>query len=230
MKKLALIAIVLWSSIQAMGGEVRRTLDVNAFSTISLDNAYHVYIRRGHEQEVVVIGEESDIARLEANVRDGELSFDRNNRSLLDRANTDEIKIFITVVTLRGIEVSGAVHLESKNRLDVGTFHLEVSGACEIDLELDASHVNVEVSGASDVDLSGRARSSNIEISGASDLDASNLQTNRTELEASGACNVKVYTTDQLTVEASGASDVSYRGNPELDVESSYASSIKHIE
>lgn len=223
MKRLITLTIALTLSAIAFGQTIRETIEVSTFNRLEVSGAYTVFIRQGPAQEVVAIGTESAIDAISIEVNDGQLEISK--RGVLNMSNSD-VRLFITVTQMKEISVSGAVTLESKNRIDGSDLEIEASGASSLDLKVDMNNVRINASGASNIDLEGRSRTCQIEMSGSSDLDADEWIVNRMSIEISGASDADVHATETLEVEASGASSVSYRGNPTVDSEVSYASSL----
>ena len=104
---------------------------------------------------------------------------------------------------------------------------IDLSGASQLQLNVEVPEVEVEISGAAKLALTGEADSGEIELSGASKANLVNFVLKNLALATSGASNASVNVTETLGVEASGAAHVSYSGNPKVTSHVSGAASLK---
>jgi|GEM_PF-2060745 len=144
--------------------------------------------------------------------------------------NLADINVYITIRELKGLEVSGAVEVVSKNKLTCSRLNIDLSGAVETQLELSAGTVSVETSGAVELDLKGDCNHLEVETSGAAEVRAQDFKAESCSVETSGASSIDVRASKVLRISSSGASNVTYRGEPEkLEVETSGASEVRKI-
>ena len=124
------------------------------------------------------------------------------------------------------ITVSGASNLEID--IEAANSRIEVSGASRLEGTLKTSgDVRAQITGASRAKLEGSARSLTLEGSGASNANMENLAVQDADVEMSGASHATVSPEDTMRVSLSGASSLSYTGNPALEaIEVSGASTI----
>lgn len=104
---------------------------------------------------------------------------------------------------------------------------IDLSGASQLQLNIEVPEVEVEISGAAKLALTGEADCGEIELSGASKANLENFVLKNLALTALGASNASVNVTESLEVEASGAAHVSYSGNPKVTSHVSGAASLK---
>ena len=104
---------------------------------------------------------------------------------------------------------------------------IDLSGASQLQLNVEVPEVKVEISGAAKLALTGEADSGEIELSGASKANLENFALKNLALVTSGASNASVNVTESLEVEASGAAHVSYSGNPKVTSHVSGVASLK---
>ena len=104
---------------------------------------------------------------------------------------------------------------------------IDLSGASQLQLNVEVPEIEVEISGAAKLALTGEADSGEIELSGASKANLENFVLKNLALATSGASNASVNVTETLGVEASGAAHVSYSGNPKVTSHVSGAASLK---
>ena len=200
------------------------------FTRLKISSAMKVWITQGDMCDVRVETEDGtnqDAIKIEQFGETLELSVRWKKFRISDLGT---INVYVTVQELKGLEVSGAVEIHSKNKLNCTRLDLELSGAVRTDLEISAGEAKVESSGAVDVTLRGDCRHLDIETSGATEVIAPELVADTCVIETSGASKIDVRAVKELKIEASGASEVTYRGEPEiLEIRSSGASEVKKV-
>ena len=143
--------------------------------------------------------------------------------------NATSLKLYITVVDIDDIDVSGAIEQNNKGTFKTENLEIDVSGAADINLDVDVENLTMEMSGASETTLSGTAENFEIEISGAGELQAKKLKTKNTSIDISGAGSAVVHAKKTLKVEVSGAGSVKYKGNPKIEKDISGAGSVEKL-
>ena len=140
------------------------------------------------------------------------------------------MNVYVTAVTLKSLDVSGAAKVTGETPLknteafglytsgaaktnlsiETGTFTNETSGAASNTLSLTAKDAKTEVSGAGNLTIKGSADRHETEVSGAGNLKALEFVTNYTDADVSGAGNARIMARQQLKAELSGAGNLSY--------------------
>lgn len=112
------------------------------------------------------------------------------------------------------MELSGAA-----NGRFVGTgvlFEGELSGASNLEAELEFTTCELDCSGASDADLAGTVDRVSVDGSGACSIDARNLKSEYASVELSGASKAKVYADKELRYDIPRSCKMTYYGNAKL--------------
>lgn len=174
-----------------------------------------IYIRQGPEQELVLVAQQKDLDNFEYEVVNGELEL--STRGFLWNQLGAEIEVYITVVNLRSIELSGAVKMESSNLLNPEQLEIELSGASELTLKIETKTLDLDMSGAAKATLEGTAESTDIDLEDASKLTADSLTIKQATLETSGASSATVHVEGMLSINAKDASHVTYSGDSQVD-------------
>jgi hypothetical protein len=112
------------------------------------------------------------------------------------------------------LTLSGASELNMD--METGAFEGELSGASEVSGHLKATNCDIELSGASETTLDGSGGNIRLEASGASDIDLDNFTVNDADINLSGASDASLDINGKLDVSLSGASLLEYSGNPTL--------------
>ena len=223
--KILLAATLILSMLtQAQTKEDRQVSD---FTGIEVSGAFTVYLRMGDKCALTVIAKDDVLSKVKTSVSSGVLHVEMD-QDWWDN-NNSKVELYVTLTTLRQIELSGACVVKSKNTLRGSTIDIEASGASKLDLALQCNLLEADFSGATNVTLRGTCAKVNIETSGASAIYGADLQAENMNLDVSGASKAEVNVTTQLVVDASGASKVRYKGNPSITQDVSGASSVQKL-
>jgi hypothetical protein len=130
------------------------------------------------------------------------------------------------------LDVSGACNIYSENKLSGSQpLELEVSGAGDIKVNVDAPKVTAGISGSGSVEMSGETRDFEIRLSGAGKARCYDMKSENTKVDISGAGSAEVYASVHLDAEVSGAGSVRYKGNAaNVNQQVSGAGSVKKAE
>jgi hypothetical protein len=203
---------------------VKEDRAVSNFTELEIGGAYKVYLSQGDKEKLVIEADKDEIGEIVTEVVGNKLKI-YTKSGWGERFH--EMTIYLTFKNLDYIDLSGAVDVSADKSLTFSELEMDVSGAAEIDLEMNADKYKAEFSGVSEIDFRGTCKTGYIEISGASDFNAEGLQFEDLSVELSGASDAKVFATKKLHIDVSGASSVRYKGNPpDISIDESGASSI----
>ncbi|MCX6271690.1 MAG: DUF2807 domain-containing protein, partial [Bacteroidetes bacterium] len=106
-------------------------------------------------------------------------------------------------------------------------FEIEASGASKVELMITTKNLVTETTGAAEVKLSGKVDYHRAEVSGAENLKAWELETNKANIEVSGAASAKLGVSEELTGETSGMGKITLKQEPKVkNVERSVVSKV----
>jgi hypothetical protein len=124
------------------------------------------------------------------------------------------------------LNVSGASQLDVD--MEAGDTVIELSGVSKIKGYLDAQKTKIRISGVSTCELEGASGNSDLDVSGASTASLEDFQLEDVNIKVSGASTAIINTDGILNLDISGASTLEYYGNPTLSkVSVTGASKIK---
>ena len=210
---LALVtSVTLNAQIRGNGEVTKQSHSVDNFDGIKVDGATTVVLTQGDDFKVIVETDSNIQQYVLAKVKNGILDFSFSTNKI---KKYKILKFYVTAPKISLIKVSGASDVNSSNELTGDKLKIIVSGASNINLNVNYSSITTKTSGASDVTLIGSTISSVVESSGASDFHGKNLLTTSSVIKASGASRCFVNATSNLSYEVSGASDVRYVSKPE---------------
>ncbi len=200
--------------VRGTGDIVSQTLDLDAFSEISLDISADVYLTQGDEQEVVVEGRQNIIDELNLDVFSGEWRIE-SDRCLKHAGN---MKIFITIPEITALSIQGSGDIHSENTIVSDRLDLSVSGSGDFDLAVDSESIDCKVSGSGDIYMEGVAADFDYRLSGSGNLNAFDLETQTMNIKISGSGDADVWVLEYLKIRVAGSGDIHYKGHPELDI------------
>lgn len=226
---------------------------VEHFTKVQVGSAISLYLSQGKEEAVAVsAGDEKYTARIRTEVRGGVLKIFVENGAWNNwNWGNRQLKAYVTIVNIEGLDISGASTVKVADGLKVNNFDLELSGASTLKVEgginSDGGKMDIEVNGASNMttalraadikfNLSGASQANvegttgglNIEATGASDFKGYGLQIENCRVEASGASSVNITVSKKLDAQASGASSIGYKGDAVItNLDVSGASNVK---
>lgn len=223
-----LLSFLLYSCINTIDGNgnvTKETRSVSDFNKIDISGRYEVLLNQGDKENLEIEVDENLLENIKSEVKNNTLIIS----SKRPVGKSKSLKLYITVIDVDDIEVSGAIKLMNKGTYKTDNLDLRASGAGDIDLDVETENLTIDMSGASETKLSGSSKNFDIEISGAGKLDAKKLKTRNTSVDISGAGSAVVFAKKTLKVDVSGAGSVKYKGNPKIEKDISGAGSVEKL-
>lgn len=164
------------------------------------------------DEKIEVVTDENLHEHINIAVKNDELIIDTRDKYL----DAEQVLLRIYYQDINEIDVSGAVSLNTENQLQTNHFSLDVSGACEGNLNVAVEDLEIEISGGGEPTLSGEAHHLDIDVSGAGEIKALDLQVQEADLQITGAGEIELSVENRLNVEVTGAGEVRYSGDPTI--------------
>lgn len=224
-----LFSIILFSAcMHAQPKKETRKLD--GFTSIDLSIAAEVQITQGQNYSVEIEADPKDLKNIDSKVVDSKLKFDSN----CNFCSFKDVKIYITLPKLTGIEIGGSGDITASNDFTTEALEIEISGSGSIQFQkLDAVKLDIDISGSGKITASGNTKPGDkldIETSGSGTVYLENCPFNSVESDISGSGKVKVNALKNLKSDVSGSGSVYYKGNPIIDSEVSGSGKIESIQ
>lgn len=184
-------------------------------SSLRASAGVDVFLRQGATESLTLDVKGFDEDEVIAEVRDGQLTLSRRQRSGLNGfsfGRSQYIKAYVTVRQLANIDVSSGADLEGETDLRADNLTIKVSSGADMTLRVNAQVLTITVSSGADANLSGSVGKLTAAASGGADLKADQLRADICYAEASGGADARVYGAKELYLRASGGGDVTYRG------------------
>jgi len=230
---LMIILLVFTGCRQVFGKRVRgsgniktETRDITGFNGVDVSGAIDVYVKNDSTQAVKVETDDNLLQYVETYVESGILKIHTRNGYNIRPRRT--VKVYVSSPDFQRFEASGACDVYSENKImGVNRVELDLSGASDAKLELNAPEVRAEVSGAGSVELKGETKNLVLDGTGSSDFKCYDLLAETVNVHISGSGDAQVSASVKLDVRVSGAGSVRYKGNPQVDQKVTGSGSVK---
>jgi len=184
--------------------EVRDNL--SAFTEVEAGGVFDILLIQGENYVVTIETDENLMSKVKTTVKDKRLELEAAN---VDKAT--KLYVIIESPEYTGVFFNGACNAETQGTLKAKNIVVELSGATEAVLAIDAEKmIEAVISGASDAEISGSAETFNAIISGAANLEAGEMIANKASVVASGVSNATVFAVEKGDAVISGVSDVEF--------------------
>jgi hypothetical protein len=202
---------------------------VSDFKDIEVGGAAKVYVSQG-DQHTVKVEVDENLQQFVEVIQEGNKIIVRQK----DNFNLDptgDLQIYVTSPVYNKIDVSGACDIIGQTLINnPEDLSMNISGAGDMKMEINAPHVAAEVSGSGNIDLKGETKSADLTLTGSGHAHCFELKTETTKIEISGAGSAQVYASVRLNAEVSGAGNVDYKGGASVDQHVSGAGSVHKVD
>ena len=206
------------------GKVIKQDRQVTSFNAMDISGAFEIILTQGDTEAVTVESDENLIPLIRTVVVGNELRISTKDPI----RNPTVMKVYVTLRDLQKIDISGAVNINTTNRMTLNELSIDASGASKSKLDIAVQKLSMDCSGASKMYFTGMAVNVKMDLSGASDIFAFDFPAETYFIELSGAGKAQIHVTKSLNAEISGAGNVVYKGSPEqVDQRVSGAGSIK---
>ena len=210
--------------VDGSGRVVEEIRNVGTFNRVELHGAGRLYIDFGSVPSLRIVAEDNILPIIETRV-EGDTLVVESDRSY----NTEiGINIYINMTQVREFSLRGAWKVIGQAQFNADRLDLELTGAGQLDLDVDAKRIYSSISGAGDINLKGNADLHELHISGVGSLDAYDLIVKDYIISISGAGSCHIFAGNSLDAHISGAGSIYYMGDP-ADVTSSITGTGKLV-
>jgi len=233
------LALVIFSScwnifgkkVRGNGTVITSNLDMSNMSYRSIDvsGSMDVYVKQDSVSSVKIETDENLIRYIVVRTEGDELKiYPKDNYNLRP---SGAIKVFVSGPVFKDFEASGACDFYSENKIsDPEKISLDLSGACNATMDLNAPEVSVDISGSGSAILKGETKNLEADGSGSSRFKCFDLKAENVEVDISGSGEAEVFASVKLDVEISGSGSVTYKGNAAVNQKISGSGSVKKVE
>lgn len=223
MKKILFPSLFLIGSL-TINAQISQTRDIKPFKKIEVSGAASIIYTQSDTLKLKVVADENEINNITTTVNDDVLSVKAKGNF------KHAYKIYVDNNSLTQVTCSGASRFSTSNTLQVDSFGIDASGASDVIATINAKAIDVMCSGASGVNLEGNTKTLYSTVSGASALKTYKLNSEVTNVTASGASTAKVFASQKINANATGSSTIKFKGDPaDVSAEASSSSSIAKV-
>jgi len=225
-----------WSlkGIRGEGPTVSEDVEISAVEGIILEIPATVYLEKGDEQSVRIDAQQNILDNIIKSTDDGLLKLRFNE----DVSRSEPIKVYMTINSLKGIDVRGSGEVISNTEFNsTENLYINISGSGNVYAEANAQEVDMNISGSGDIELKtvcerlysnisgsgdirldGSAEYAEFNTSGSGNIEAFNFIVETCKINIVGSGDAKLNVSNKLNVSITGSGDVHYIGNPTLSV------------
>ena len=204
---------IIAQNIYGEGTTVSEKIDLQTITGIGLGISADVFIKQGSSQEITIKAQKNIIDNIKTEINSGSwnIEFDKNVKK------HEDIKIFITLKTLKDVSIGGSGSIIGEGKFtSLGNLNLSIGGSGDIELDVEAKEISCSIGGSGEMKLAGSGNELSISIGGSGDIDAFDLNVKRCSVSTAGSGDINVNVSDELSVSMVGSGDVIYKGNPKV--------------
>ena len=198
--------------IKGNGDWKKEAFNLSDFKNIDLQDNFEVRLKQG-DFSVEVEAESNIMEYLKVENADGYLIL--GSKKGFKLKSSEDPRVYISMPDVNVITVSGVGKFRSEGNFKTENLEVMISGAADMELDLECTTLKTRISGAGDISLRGSADYFSTSNSGAGNIDAYDFVTKTTKISINGAGDAKVHATERVDANINGAGSVSYAGNPE---------------
>jgi hypothetical protein len=197
--------------IEDSGKHLIKNVTVSPFDEVEVSGPVKLVLRQDSSFAVTISADSNIVDKIKPSVSGNTFKIELDPMTY---CGTDSIVIHAGIGALKEIKAGGASKVYSDGKLNLADLNLDLSGATDLNLDVNAGKVNTEIDGAAKLVLSGQAGAHNLESKGTLQLDAFNFVVGNYDLDIEGTGKSNINVLNNLKVNTSGASAIYYKGNP----------------
>ncbi len=200
--------------VQGNGQIQDSTLQVEAFTNMTISNGMNVKYQPGEKHEVKIITDANLLAKVYVNVRGDWLTISKDN----DFGQATSIEIFVTSPSIREVNAhnSGVIRIDSL--LNQEFLKVGASNSGQVDLLAVTQNLELRTSNSGRIVIRGETEDLDASASSSGVIEAGDLLSQYANVSAEGSSSVKVRARDRLVSTCNGGSSVFYSGPETLKV------------
>jgi hypothetical protein len=216
---LLFILTVLLTGILSFGNKAlaeednfKKEITIKGINKIDITIACKMYLKQSQNESLRIKADEDIFNKLDIEQKDSTLYIESDCRT--NDFDDWDVEIYVSVKELKKLDIGGAVKLKNKDVLKGEKLSITISGAADLDLNLDVNKLLADFSGAVNAELEGKANYVVMDMSGASKVDAHDLISQAFYLDFSGFGKAEIHAEKVLKVDMSGMGVIKYSGKP----------------
>jgi hypothetical protein len=185
---------------------------VGEFKNIGIAGNIHLYITQGPATPLRIETDENLFDFIELVQEGSRVEIKVRNGYNLKPSN--EIKVYASSPLVNEFHAAGSCDIIGQNKITTtDDMNIELSGSCDVQLELNSPRVKADLAGACSLVLKGETKKLDVEGSGSTDIKSMDLLAEEVNVDISGSGDAEVFASVKLDVDISGSGSVRYKGN-----------------
>jgi Putative auto-transporter adhesin, head GIN domain len=215
--------------IRGNGNITTQTRSAGDFHSVDVSGHIDVYARQDSSPSIKIETDDNLQQFIETIESGGVLRI--RERPGFNLRSRFPIKVYVSSAAFKQFEASGACDLFSDGKItNPSDLDFDLSGSCDVKMEVSAPKISVDMSGAGAIWLKGDTKELRVHGSGSTDVKCIELMADNVDLDISGAGDAEVYANVKLSGSISGAASVRYKGTAQTDIHTSGATSVKKVD
>src|SRR6185295_60899 len=174
---IAVAALLLFSScrqifakrIRGNGNITTQTRSAGGFNSIDVSGSIDVYVRQDSSPSIRVEADDN-LQQYVETFRDGDVLRIKTEEGY-NLKPSKQIKVYVSSAMFKRFEASGACNIFSEGKINsTSGIDVDLSGSCDVTMEISAPKITADVSGACSVKLKGDTKEFKIQGSGSTDI------------------------------------------------------------
>ncbi|SFF57644.1 head GIN domain-containing protein [Thermoflexibacter ruber] len=222
--KILLFVFYIFSihSVLAQGVEDR---NIEEFDRIDASGYFDIYLKKGDKPSLRVESKRLSLDEIITRVSGTTLRIETTRRHFRDEERSI---IYVTYTNLKDIYASVAGNIIGESPIQGEKLRIEMSGAGNIELEVEVQNLDVRLSGVGNLEIMGKTKDLEVDMSGTGAFRGFKLKAENAEVFMSGVGKAQVYATERLIAETSGIGSIRYRGEPKkIRARANFLGSVK---
>lgn len=233
---LALLCTIFLGSCRMFGKRIKGsgnvttvTNNATGYNAVDVSGAIDVYVKNDAVQSVKTTTDDNLHEYLKIREEGGTLYISvKGNYNLKPSAG---IKVYVSGPNFRKFEASGACDIFTEGMVsNTESIAIELTGASDANLSLNAPRISADLSGAGSLTLTGQSRDLELDGTGSTSFKCLDMLAENVNVDITGAGNAEVFASVKLEVSVSGAGSVKYKGNASVNQKVSGAGSVSKLE
>ncbi|HVU58140.1 MAG TPA: head GIN domain-containing protein [Puia sp.] len=187
---------------------------VTDFHAIHVSTGIRLYLTQGGEKAVAVSASQAEYRdRIQTEVKNGVLHiyYDTEKWKWFDM-HGKELKVYVSCVTIDGLEASSGAKVEVNGTLKSGTFTMGFSSGAKFDGKVEASDLKIDQNSGAQSTISGTAGHLQASATSGSHLHGYDLVAGNCEVKANSGGSIDISVEKEMEVSAHSGGRIRYQG------------------
>jgi hypothetical protein len=214
MKTLFTFLVLVSFNATQLNAQQTEKRNVGTYDGIHIAGSYEVTLIQGSERTIELMGNDEDLEKIEAKVKNGTLSIKQKEKSWFGNWDTKIVEITIPVEDINKVILIGSGKIISRQAVNADHFKTTLSGSGDIHLNLGVKHLEAAVTGSGEIHLDGDAAQVELAVTGSGEIEATGIEATMGEVKITGSGDINMYASESIAVYITGSGDVVCKGNP----------------